>query len=84
VEERQIRDFWSARPRVQELVVRTLLDKINLAMPGSPGTSTEHGRELASSVRVRYGALFDMLKMAGRPAAIPKVTWDAGHESMGW
>jgi hypothetical protein len=39
---------------------------------------TEHGKELTSNVRIVE--FFGFLEMAGRPAAIPKATWDAGGQ----
>ena len=57
--------------------MKTLLDQINLTIHAWV-SRTEHGKELTSNVRIVE--LFEMLEMAGRPAEIPKVTWDAGGQ----
>lgn len=50
--------------------MRALLERINHIIYVWT-SKAEHGKELSEIVK-----LFGMLEMAGRPAAIPKVTWD--------
>jgi hypothetical protein len=80
VDGREVANFWSGVPDLQEWVTRIVLNEINLAIYAW-SNSTSYGQRVHESGGILR--LFGMLERLGMHAEIPEVTWDVrGHRGL--